>query len=57
LLMENKDPNARGRPVGLGSADGLGQILEIGLLLQKALGALLIDCSVCAVIMICFLGF
>jgi hypothetical protein len=59
LLMENKDPNARGRPVGvnLGSADRLGQILEIGLLLQKALGALLIDCSVCAVIMICFLGF
>lgn len=59
LLMENKDPNARGRPVGLnlGSADSLGQILEIGLLLQKALGALLIDCSVCAVIMVCFLGF
>jgi hypothetical protein len=59
LLMENKDPNARGRPVGpnLGSADSLGQMLEIGLLLQKALGALLIDCSVCAVIMICFLGF
>ncbi|KAK3166049.1 hypothetical protein QOZ80_1AG0040870 [Eleusine coracana subsp. coracana] len=59
LLMENKDPNARGRPVGinLGSADSLGQILEIGLLLQKALGALLMDCSVCAVIMICFLGF
>lgn len=58
-LMENKDPNARSRPVGinLGSADGLGQMLEIGLLLQKALGALLIDCSVCAVIMICFLGF
>ncbi|XP_062226877.1 uncharacterized protein LOC133925067 [Phragmites australis] len=59
LLMENKDPNARGRPVGsnLGSADSLGQMLEIGLLLQKALGALLMDCSVCAVIMICFLGF
>ncbi|WVZ68058.1 hypothetical protein U9M48_017048 [Paspalum notatum var. saurae] len=59
LLMENKDPNARGRPVGvnLGSVDGLGQMLEIGLLLQKALGALLIDCSVCSVIMICFLGF
>ncbi|KAJ1286343.1 hypothetical protein BS78_03G346000 [Paspalum vaginatum] len=59
LLMENKDRNARGRPVGidLGSADGLGQMLEIGFLLQKALGALLIDCSVCAVIMICFLGF
>ena len=58
-LMENKDPNARGRPVGpnLGSADSLGKMLEIGLLLQKALGALLIDCSVCAVIMICFLGF
>ncbi|RLN21910.1 uncharacterized protein C2845_PM07G29570 [Panicum miliaceum] len=58
-LMENKDPNARGRPVGpnLGSADSLGQMLDIGLLLQKALGALLIDCSVCAVIMICFLGF
>ena len=59
LLMENKDPNVRSRPVGanLGSADSLGQMLEIGLLLQKALGALLIDCSVCAVIMICFLGF
>lgn len=59
LLMENRDPNARSRPVGpnLGSADSLGQMLEIGLLLQKALGALLIDCSVCAVIMICFLGF
>ncbi|KAF8775235.1 hypothetical protein HU200_004637 [Digitaria exilis] len=59
LLMENRDTNARGRPVGpnLGSADSLGQMLEIGLLLQKALGALLIDCSVCAVIMICFLGF
>jgi hypothetical protein len=58
-LLENKDPNARGRPVGpnLGSADSLGQMLDIGLLLQKALGALLIDCSVCAVIMICFLGF
>lgn len=58
LLMENKDPNVRNRPVGinLGSAD-LGQMLEVGLLLQKALGALLIDCSVCAVIMICFLGF
>ncbi|KAL6614120.1 hypothetical protein ACP70R_036390 [Stipagrostis hirtigluma subsp. patula] len=58
LLMENKDPNARSR-VGsnLGSADSLGQLLEIGLLLQKALGSLLIDCSVCAVIMICFLGF
>jgi hypothetical protein len=59
LLMENKDPNTRGRPVGvnMGSADSLGQILEIGLLLQKALGALLIDCSVYAVTMICFLGF
>ncbi|EES03930.1 uncharacterized protein LOC8062366 [Sorghum bicolor] len=59
LLMENKDPNVRSRPVGanLGSADSLGQMLEIGLLLQKALGALLIDLSVCAVIMICFLGF
>jgi len=59
LLMENKDPNVRSRPIGanLGSADSLGQMLEIGLLLQKALGALLIDCSVCAVIMICFLGF
>lgn len=59
LLMENKDPNARGRPAGsnLGSADSLGQMLEIGLLLQKALGALLMDFSVCAVIMICFLGF
>uniref|UniRef100_A0A0A9GBT1 Uncharacterized protein n=1 Tax=Arundo donax TaxID=35708 RepID=A0A0A9GBT1_ARUDO len=59
LLMENKDPNTRGRPVGsnLGSADNLGQMLEIGLLLQKALGALLMDCSVCAVIVICFLGF
>ena len=59
LLMENKDPNVRSRPVGanLGSADSLGQMLEIGLLLQKALGALLIDLSVCAVIMVCFLGF
>ncbi|KAL5207275.1 hypothetical protein ABZP36_031710 [Zizania latifolia] len=39
LLMENKDPNARGRPAGsnLGSADSIGQMLEIGLLLQKAL--------------------
>uniref|UniRef100_A0A0E0CAN9 Uncharacterized protein n=1 Tax=Oryza meridionalis TaxID=40149 RepID=A0A0E0CAN9_9ORYZ len=57
LLMENKDPNVRGRPAGsnLGSADNLGQMLEIGLLLQKALSALLIDCSVCAVIMICFI--
>uniref|UniRef100_A0A0D9V842 Uncharacterized protein n=1 Tax=Leersia perrieri TaxID=77586 RepID=A0A0D9V842_9ORYZ len=57
LLMENKDPNARGRPAGsnLGSADSLGQMLEIGLLLQKALTAVLMDCSVCAVIMICFI--
>uniref|UniRef100_J3L639 Uncharacterized protein n=1 Tax=Oryza brachyantha TaxID=4533 RepID=J3L639_ORYBR len=57
MLMENKDPNARGRPAGgnLGSADSLGQMLEIGLLLQKAMGALLMDLSVCAVIMICFL--
>ncbi|EAY76587.1 hypothetical protein OsI_04535 [Oryza sativa Indica Group] len=57
LLMENKDPNVRGRPAGsnLGSADNLGQMLEIGLLLQKALSTLLIDCSVCAVIMICFI--
>uniref|UniRef100_A0A0E0JRE0 Uncharacterized protein n=1 Tax=Oryza punctata TaxID=4537 RepID=A0A0E0JRE0_ORYPU len=57
LLMENKDPNVRGRQAGsnLGSADNLGQMLEIGLLLQKALSALLMDCSVCAVIMICFL--
>lgn len=53
LLMENKDPNAG----GMGSVDSLGRMLEIGLLLQKALGALLIDCSVCAVIMVCFLGF
>jgi len=59
LLMDNKDPNVKSRPVGanLGSADSLGQMLEIGFLLQKALGALLIDCSVCAVIMIRFLGF
>ena len=44
LLMENKDPNVKSRPVdaNLGSADSLGQMLEIGLLLQKALGALLI---------------
>ncbi|KAL5211231.1 hypothetical protein ABZP36_022078 [Zizania latifolia] len=57
LLMENKDPNARGRPAGsnLGSPDSLGQMLEIGLLLHKAMDALLMDCSVCAVIMICFL--
>uniref|UniRef100_A0A0E0K370 Uncharacterized protein n=1 Tax=Oryza punctata TaxID=4537 RepID=A0A0E0K370_ORYPU len=57
LLMENKDPNVRGRSAGsnLGSADSLGQMLEIGLLLQKSLGALLMDCSICAVILICFL--
>ncbi|KAF0922107.1 hypothetical protein E2562_024679 [Oryza meyeriana var. granulata] len=57
LLMENKDPDVRGRSAGsnLGSADSLGQMLEIGLLLQKSLSALLMDCSVCAVILICFL--
>ncbi|KAG8071725.1 hypothetical protein GUJ93_ZPchr0006g42290 [Zizania palustris] len=57
LLMENKDPNARGRRAGsnLGSPDSLGQMLEIGLLLHKAMDALLMDCTVCAVIMICFL--
>jgi hypothetical protein len=56
-MMENKD--ARGRQAGgsLGSADSLMLMLEVGSLLQKASGALLIDCSVCAVIMICFLGF
>ncbi|KAL6840273.1 hypothetical protein ACP4OV_030083 [Aristida adscensionis] len=57
-LMDNRDPNNRGRAgSNLGSGDSLGQLLEIGLLLQKALGSLLMDCSVCAVIMICFLGF
>ncbi|KAL5227530.1 hypothetical protein ABZP36_015795 [Zizania latifolia] len=57
LLMENKDSNAKSRPAGsnLGSADSLGQMIEIGLLLQEALTALLMDCSVCAVIMVCFL--
>uniref|UniRef100_A0A0D9VJ50 Uncharacterized protein n=1 Tax=Leersia perrieri TaxID=77586 RepID=A0A0D9VJ50_9ORYZ len=57
LLMESRDPNVRGRSAGssLGSADSLGQMLEIGLLLQKSLGALVMDCSVCAVILICFL--
>lgn len=59
FLMENKDPNVRGRPAGssnFGSVDSL-LMLEIGFLLQKALLALLMDCSVCTVIMICFLGF
>ena len=59
FLMEHKD--ARGRQqaggISLGSADSLMLMLEVGSLLQKAFGALLIDCSVCAVIMICFLGF
>ncbi|XP_006647635.3 uncharacterized protein LOC102720677 [Oryza brachyantha] len=57
LLMENRDPNVRGRSVGsnLGSADSLGRMLEIGLLLQKSLGALTMDCSICAVILVCFL--
>uniref|UniRef100_A0ACD5VXB3 Uncharacterized protein n=1 Tax=Avena sativa TaxID=4498 RepID=A0ACD5VXB3_AVESA len=53
-MMENKEARGTG---GLGSADGLVLMLELGSLLQKASEALLIDVSVCAVIMICFLGF
>ncbi|CAM0883705.1 unnamed protein product [Alopecurus aequalis] len=56
-MMENKDASRRQPGISLGSADSLMLLLEVGSLLQKAFGALLIDCSVCAVIMICFLGF
>lgn len=56
LLMENRDPNARGRQAGISlGSDGLGLMLELGLLLQKASEAMLMDFSICAVIMICFL--
>ncbi|KAM0849966.1 hypothetical protein ACQ4PT_053376 [Festuca glaucescens] len=57
FMMENKDTRGRQAGGGLGSADSLMLMLEVGSLLQKASGALLIDVSVCAVIMICFLGF
>lgn len=57
FMMENKDARGRQASGGLGSADSLMLMLEVGTLLQKASGALLIDVSVCAVIMICFLGF
>ncbi|VAH65922.1 uncharacterized protein LOC119269680 [Triticum dicoccoides] len=56
LLMENRDPNARGRQAGISlGSDGLGLMLELGMLLQKASEAMLMDFSICAVIMICFL--
>ncbi|KAM3352768.1 hypothetical protein ACQJBY_024152 [Aegilops geniculata] len=56
LLMENRDPNARGRQDGISlGSDGLGLMLELGMLLQKASEAMLMDFSICAVIMICFL--
>uniref|UniRef100_A0ACD5WKD4 Uncharacterized protein n=1 Tax=Avena sativa TaxID=4498 RepID=A0ACD5WKD4_AVESA len=56
-MMENKEARGRQGGGGLGSADGLVLMLELGSVLQKASEALLIDLSVCAVIMICFLGF
>jgi len=38
---------------GDGWATNLGGMLEVAMLLQKALGAVFMDCSICAVIMIC----
>ncbi|KAJ0985500.1 hypothetical protein J5N97_003856 [Dioscorea zingiberensis] len=53
LTKDNSNDNERTKKVETGTTNSLSIALEVGLTLQKGLMAVTMDCSICAVIMIC----